>query len=396
MHPDVTDRLAVAASATSLEALTRPLLELLEEVTGLETTYLTRIDEAADEQLIVFARNVGEIEIPEGLRVDWNDTLCKRALTEGRMCTEDVPAVWGDSQAARDLRLQTYVSAPVTLPDGSLFGTLCGASGSRKRLNDKQLRVLQLFSRIVADQVARERLREEAAMRATLAEQRLRARARLLAMAEHELKTPMAVLVGWSELVREQRDSGLADVALEAMQSAVARLRTQLDRMLDEARAEVIARELDLVALDVAEEAMQALDGIVATHPAGRFVFDLDPVVARGDRYALGQVIAHLVENALKYSPADGRILVSVGARDGGGWIRIRDEGSGIPEGIDLFAPFQRGDTETQGVGLGLHIVRTLTDAMEGQVRAWRNPEVGSTFEVWLPGSGPPAADAGG
>lgn len=70
-------------NARSLEELVRPLLELLEATTGLESTYMTTIDEQAGVQHILFARNSDRLQIPEGLSVPWNDTLCKRALEEG-------------------------------------------------------------------------------------------------------------------------------------------------------------------------------------------------------------------------------------------------------------------------------------------------------------------------
>ena len=119
-------------SARSVEELTRPLLEMLEAVTGLESTYLTSIDEIRGVQHVLYARNSSAMQIPEGLTVPWNDTLCKRALEEGRAFTDDVPACWGDSQAARDLGIRTYVSKPVRMGNGALYGTLCAASTQRR------------------------------------------------------------------------------------------------------------------------------------------------------------------------------------------------------------------------------------------------------------------------
>jgi diguanylate cyclase len=72
------------ASAESLEQLARPLLEMLELISGLESLYLTSIDEEAGVQCVDYARNAGELFIPEGLTVPWSDTLCKRCLEEGR------------------------------------------------------------------------------------------------------------------------------------------------------------------------------------------------------------------------------------------------------------------------------------------------------------------------
>jgi len=66
------------AAAQTIEQLTRPLLVMLELVTSLESTYLTRVDQQAGIQSILFARNSKTMQIPEGLQVPWEDTLCVR------------------------------------------------------------------------------------------------------------------------------------------------------------------------------------------------------------------------------------------------------------------------------------------------------------------------------
>ena len=143
--------------STDLEGLTRPLLELLESVTGLESTYLTMIDEKRGLQHILFARNSHQMRIPEGLSVPWDDTLCKRALLEDRSYTSDVAGCWGDSDAARALGIQTYLSQPVRMLDGGLYGTLCAASAARTEVASDTLKVLGLFARLIAHQIERER-----------------------------------------------------------------------------------------------------------------------------------------------------------------------------------------------------------------------------------------------
>ncbi len=144
--------------ANDLESLVRPMLALLEVVMGLESTYLTSIDEGEGIQHIVYARNSKQLTIPEGLSVPWGDTLCKRALDEGKPYTDDVAGCWGDSDAARALGIQTYVSQPVHTIDGTLYGTLCAASGRKVPVEADELRVLGLFARLIAQQIERERL----------------------------------------------------------------------------------------------------------------------------------------------------------------------------------------------------------------------------------------------
>ena len=85
-------------------------------------------------------------------------TLCKRALDEGRLYSDDVPNCWGDCEAAEALGIRTYVSTPIHLDDGSLFGTLCAASSDRKPLTPKGEQVLRLFASLIALHVQREQL----------------------------------------------------------------------------------------------------------------------------------------------------------------------------------------------------------------------------------------------
>lgn len=135
--------------AQTLEQLTRPLLTLLSEVAGMESTYLTTIDTDEGIQRVEFARNVGEMVIPEGLVVPWTDTLCKRALDENRMYSDNVAEVWGDSEAASALGIRTYVSAPIRSLDGQVLGTVCAASSDRVANTPEVESLLMLLSALL-------------------------------------------------------------------------------------------------------------------------------------------------------------------------------------------------------------------------------------------------------
>ena len=155
----ILDKLATAvADSDYLESLVRPLLGLLESITGMESTYLTTVDLQHNVQHIVFARNTQALTIPEGLSVSWGDTLCKRALDEGCPYADDVPVRWSDSQAACALGLITYLSEPVRVQAGEFYGTLCAASGTRVQVTHDTRRLLQMFSHLIARQLERDRL----------------------------------------------------------------------------------------------------------------------------------------------------------------------------------------------------------------------------------------------
>ena len=119
----------ITARAVNLEQVARPFLELLEDLIGFESTYVTVLHWDDFKQEVRYARNSGTVEVTEGVFVEWSDTLCRRALLEGRMATDDVPSVWPDSEAAREMGIVTYVCVPIVTAERSTFGTLCGASG---------------------------------------------------------------------------------------------------------------------------------------------------------------------------------------------------------------------------------------------------------------------------
>lgn len=142
------------SSAAKHERLTRNLLAEIQRLTGLETTYLTRIDWDAALQHITHARNTGTLNIPEGLAVDWSDTVCRRALEQGVTYTHDVPATFPDSQAALELGLQTYLSVPLVDNSGDVQGTLCAASSKRVQLGPEAISVMERFAQIISQGVA--------------------------------------------------------------------------------------------------------------------------------------------------------------------------------------------------------------------------------------------------
>lgn len=163
------------AKADSVEGLTRPLLKLLQQITGMESTYLTSIDITAGVQCVELVYNAGSLNFPEGLQVPWGDTLCKRAMDAKQFVTEDVPAIWGDSEAARQLGIKTYISVPVCDYSGNVLGTLCAASAKSldTPFSAEQQQLLQLCADLISHQLNREKANIAAHARADAAELQL-------------------------------------------------------------------------------------------------------------------------------------------------------------------------------------------------------------------------------
>lgn len=385
---------AAVAGSSSLESLSRPFLDVLHSVAGLDSAYLTAVRPDDNEQTVLFSDNRGAITIPEGLTVAWQDTLCYRALDTGRRWTSNVDRDLPGSAGASELGLRTYASVPVNGPDEQLIGTLCAAGTQCRTVAPRVLDIMAMLARLIADQWHRDQIHQAALDRAEAAETRLRERATFLAVAEHKLKSPLFVLRGWSDILVDQWDEVSTQVrgeALRDMSDASHEAVRQLDDLLIEARSEVLSLQLDLVPIPLADEVVRVVRQLQAASTKHDVHAETGgDAVVLADRVALWQVLWHLGENAVKYSPGGGRIDVGIESVDGRtAAVTVRDEGIGVPVDVDVFQPFTRGTSKPMadiaGTGLGLHIVATLVQSMGGTVTAEPRAGRGSLFRVTLP-----------
>ncbi|KQR42789.1 sensor domain-containing diguanylate cyclase [Acidovorax sp. Leaf160] len=158
MNPFIDQLSDTVSKARTLEELTRPLLEMLEAVTGLESAFLTSVDEAKGVQHIVYAHNSRNLQIPEDRSLQWNDSPCKRAQDDSVVFTNQVLARWPDLQVAQEIGLQTYAGVPVRTSDGGLYGTLCAVDGEARPHRPHTEQALRLFAHLIAQQAEREQL----------------------------------------------------------------------------------------------------------------------------------------------------------------------------------------------------------------------------------------------
>jgi diguanylate cyclase (GGDEF)-like protein/PAS domain S-box-containing protein len=130
--------------------LVQVLLAELERLTGMESTYVTRIDMARRVQIPVEVHNVGEMTIPVGMVVPLDETLCQRVMDDGRCYVASVSSQYPDVAAARELGIETFVSVPVHDDEGALMGTLCAASRHRVDLPDSVVGVMTQFAGLIS------------------------------------------------------------------------------------------------------------------------------------------------------------------------------------------------------------------------------------------------------
>ena len=136
-----------------LERMVRPLLALMQQLTGLETTFLTQIDWTAQQQTVTFSLNSSELVVSEGSTLPWNDSMCRWAFLSGRHLSAQVGTDFPGSIGAAALGMQTFFAVPVMAGDGEVIGTVCGASRSSIELNDATMAMVELVAEATACQM---------------------------------------------------------------------------------------------------------------------------------------------------------------------------------------------------------------------------------------------------
>jgi signal transduction histidine kinase len=223
-----------------------------------------------------------------------------------------------------------------------------------------------------------------------------RARRDLVANVSHELKTPLAALRGFIELLEDPRlDEARRREFVELMGGEAQRLQRLVEEQLELARLDAGGLRLEREVVDLGElaasvtvsrQALAEREGIVLAVAEAR---EAGPSVLSADPARIEQVLLILLDNALRHTPAGGRVDVLVGRDGASATLTVRDTGEGIPPELHpfVFDRFYRADAsrEGRGAGLGLAIARGLVSAHGGAIDLRSQPGRGSTFTVRLP-----------
>jgi signal transduction histidine kinase len=220
-----------------------------------------------------------------------------------------------------------------------------------------------------------------------------RSRGQFVAVASHEVRTPLTAILGYVATLRRRRvdDPAMREQFLEIIDRQGKRLLGLVETLLTAAKLEEgrLATRLDRVAVE--ELCQEVVEGLGPQRGRVRLEVpaDLPPVLT--DRRYLGQVLANLLDNAVKYSPSQAPC--ELGARVDGSDVTmwVRDHGIGIErDELDrIFERFYQVDGSDSrpaaGIGLGLHLVRELVALLGGTVAVDTWPGLGSRFTVRLP-----------
>jgi K+-sensing histidine kinase KdpD len=344
---------------------------------------------------VMAASGLGADEVfPPGTHRPLTASVMQEVLRGETVYREDMSDLaYPEEEQLVRLGLRCRVAAPL-LAGARSIGMISVLRTEPRSFADEEVELLSLLGRFVATAV--QNIRAYDAERTTVEElRRLSAlRADFVSLVSHELRSPMATVIGsartlqarWRELQPEQRDSFLALIADETN-----RLATLIGDVLDTSRIEAgtfsyVFDDVNLAELvrEVASAAAVGQDEV----PVIATLADTLPTI-RADRERLRQVLANLVENAVKYSPSGSTVELTTTALNGRVVVAVRDQGSGIAAEdqsliFEKFGRARSGKT-LPGTGLGLFIARSIAEAHGGTLEVRSAPGAGATFTLALP-----------
>jgi signal transduction histidine kinase len=310
-----------------------------------------------------------ETTICNEIRQHGEAVVISDVATDGTFCNHPTPAMYG---------FRSYISAPIVLANGEIWGTLCAIDPQPRDLNRPEvLGSFQLLSELIAVQLELDHRLEKS--QADLLDERKTAelREQFIGVLGHDLRNPLASVEAGMHILQRNLDTHKAPEIISMIQKSVARMAGLVDNIMDFARGRLgggltVRRDKKAPLTPVLEQVIGELqlawpDAVVDADLAIKEPVDCD-------RTKIGQLFSNLLGNAIAHGDSDKPIHVTARTRaDGMFELVVTNFGAPISSKAmqNLFKPFSRGDSPSQhGLGLGLFIASEIARAHEGTLTA--------------------------
>ncbi|MBD3884661.1 response regulator [Phormidium tenue FACHB-886] len=301
-----------------------------------------------------------------------------------------------NAQIIYSMGVSAYAGQPLMV-HGRLVGTLSFASRTRSEFTPAEVNLLQAISEQVAIALDRAKLVASLQQQTEDLAQANQVKDEFLAVLSHELRSPLNPILGWTKLLQTGRfDPQKTKQALDIIERNAKQQTQLIDDLLDISRILRGKLALSEAPVDLVFMVESALETVrLAAEAKGIQIsrtFDASIPPVLGDAGRLQQIVLNLLSNAIKFTPIGGRVEVQLEQVETEAQIQVKDTGKGIaPDFLPhVFESFRQEDGKTTrkfgGLGLGLAIVRQLTELHGGTVRAESQGEgAGATFTIRLP-----------
>lgn len=285
---------------------------------------------------------------------------------------------------------RSYIGVPA-ISNQRVVGVLSVQAYRPSYFEPADVELIAEVGRQVADAIVSSRRLARIQRRLSQLDRAQRERTDFLVGVAHDMRSPLAGIIGFARILEELESVADDPMAVEAVKFIAAesqRLSDLVSQLVDLGRVDLGETSLDLEPLDLAAVVIQVVESARARFPAHRFAVKADePVILEGDLLRLNRVIANLVENAAVHGPSGGLVAVEVFPDDAEAVVAVSDRGTGVAAGDRerIFERFVRLDGHHAGTGIGLYLVKALVDAHGGIIAVEDAPGGGARFEVRLP-----------
>jgi PAS domain S-box-containing protein len=374
----------------TLERMLKELLTRLRSAIEADTATVLLLEPDSRELIEVAAVGLEEVglinHVPLGRGVAGQIAISKSGLIYNDLSTVEVlnPFIRRS--------IKSLVGAPLKI-EGTVIGVIHVGSRTPREFTEEHLDLIRLVARRAALAIERTRLHETERAARNAAEQANRAKDEFLAMLGHELRNPLGAIQSSMEIL--EHFSAAADAAVTAREIMARQLKhlvRLVDDLLDVARVTSGKIELKRKPIELSEILKQCLSALGERLSSYQVSVAAEPVWIDGDATRIEQVITNLLRNAVEYTPAGGRIGLTLGADNGNAFFRIQDSGRGIkpellPRVFELFVQDNQGLARSAGgLGIGLTLSKRLVELHDGTVEVSSpGSGQGSVFTVRLP-----------
>lgn len=372
MQRDARKAVEAVATIPSVGAI----LDVVCRMTGMGFAAVARVTD--DRWIACSVLDRIDFGLKEGDELELESTICHE-IREHRqpVLIHDVDAdpLYASHHTPKRYGLKSYISVPITLADGSFFGTLCAIDPQRHDLSAAEiLTSFTLFASLIAAQLDAQTRVQAAEARATVERQRVAAREQFVAILGHDLRNPLSSIAAGTRLLERQPLDERGGEILSLMSGSAARMFRIINNVMDFAQSGVtnsIPVEM-MDAVNVSDVVSQVVEEMRTIHPDRSITSASVAAEAKCDPVRLGQLLSNLLGNAIKHGAEEGEVRLVSAVDEGHVTFSVTNSGKAIPKEqiSSLFRPFVRGKGahETKGLGLGLYICSQIAKAHRGSL----------------------------
>lgn len=379
------------------------MLQTICQITGMGFAAVARVTE--DRWIACSVHDEVQFGLEAGGELEVKTTLCNEIRAHLQPIIFDNVAndpAYRDHHTPKIYGLQSYISIPVILKDGSFFGTLCAIDAKPAKVNNpKVINTFKMFAELLAYHLQGIDLLKRSHEANLALQQKNRSLLNtnfdldnFVVTASHDLKSPVANIEGLIEVLSEA--TARKEIDRDEIQQITSMMKAALKRFSITIQDLTAIVEIDKDGAEEASEALnlhelvdtvrQDLQSLIAASGAIIEVQAEDGLVYGFSRKNFKSILSNLISNAIKYRSPDRSPRVRIKLEKPGGktCLSVEDNGLGIPAGKEekVFTMFKRLHNHVEGSGIGLYIVKRMVDRANGQIKVNSTAGKGTTFTI--------------